>query len=174
VPARVALTDLAGIDAIDGTASATLSVRSRGATWGEFARALAGNGAISVRRGTLAGIDLIAVAETMADPLAEPMDTFGGSTAFSNLTATLAIGDGGLAAEDLSMKGAGFDLALSGKGSLINGLIEGNAELSREPDASPLKITGRWRAPIIARAAPPDAAGEQAVTHEESGSATGG
>jgi len=174
VPARVALTDLAGIDAIDGIASATVSVRSRGVTWGEFARALAGSGAISVRRGTITGIDVMDIAGLMADPLADPMDTFGGSTSFSNLAATLAVGDGGLATEDLSMKGAGFSLTLSGKGSLINGLIEGNANLAHGSDSIPLKINGRWRAPVIARESPPDVAGEQAVTHDEADAATGG
>lgn len=174
VPARVALADLAGIDSIDGTAAVSLSVQTRGATWGELARGLAGTGAVSVTRGTLTGLDITAIAETMADPLAEPLDAVAGSTAFSRLATTLTIGNGGLSTEDLTMSGSGYSLALAGKGSLISGLIEAKATLASRFGDIPLDITGRWRVPLIARQAPAALPDEQAITHDESGAATGG
>jgi AsmA protein len=174
VPARVALADLAGIDSIDGTAAVSLSVQSRGATWGELARGLAGTGAVSVTRGTLAGLDVTAIAEAMADPLAEPLEAVAGSTAFSRLAATLTMGNGGLSTGDLTMSGSGYSLALSGKGSLISGLVEAKATLAGRFGDIPLNVTGRWRVPLIARQAPAALPDEQAITHDETGAATGG
>jgi hypothetical protein len=72
------------------------------------------------------------------------------------------------------MEGSGFSLDVKGKGSLINGLVEGSAILARGTDRIPLTITGRWRAPVVAREAPPDVAGEQSIIPDEAGSATGG
>ena len=176
VPARVALADLAGIDSIDGTAAVSLSVQSRGATWGELARGLAGTGAVSVTRGVFTGLDITAIAEAMADPLAEPLEAVAvaGSTIFTRLAATLTIGNGGLSTEDLTMSGNGYSLALSGKGSLISGLVEAKATLASRFGDIPLNVTGRWRVPLIARQAPAPLPDEQAITHDETGAATGG
>jgi AsmA protein len=174
VPARVALADLAGIDALDGTAALSLSIQSRGARWGEFVLALGGTGALSVTRGVLTGIDVVDIARTMADPLAQPIDAFDGATAFSSLAATLAIGDGGFATDNLTMKGNGYSLTLKGKASLINGLVEGTAEVAAGGDIIPLKVSGRWRAPTIARDTAPATPVEQVTTHDEAGAATGG
>lgn len=154
VPLRVALTDLADISALDGTATASLRLAGRGKSWGEFARSIAGSAEAAIADGALAGFDIGEVAEAMSDPLAEPLPAGSGTTSFSDLTATLNIGEGNLATENLVMEGNGFMLALTGKGSVLNGLVDARARIDTASETVPIAITGKWRAPVVARDVP--------------------
>lgn len=171
VPARVALADIAGVDGLDGTAAVKLNLTGRGRTWGELARALAGTAAVAVTGGSLSGLDVAAIAETMADPLAEPLEPTDGTTAFSSLAATLAISGGILSTEDLVLRGTGLTVTLSGTGSVLTGLIDAKARLTTAGIDVPVAVTGRWRAPVIARDVAPAAVG---VEGEAAALPTGG
>jgi hypothetical protein len=72
-------------------------------------------------------------------------------TVFSDLTATLAIAEGNLATDDLSMVGNGYTVGVAGKGSVLNGLIDAKARIVAGETAVPVTITGKWRAPVVAR-----------------------
>jgi len=151
VPAGVALSDLVAISVLDGTAAVSLTVAGRGASWGELARSVGGTAKVAIVDGSLAGFDVSSVAEVMADPLSEPMRPGTATTAFADLTATLTISEGNLTTDDLTMTGEGFALAMAGKGSVLNGLVDAKARIMTERDEVPIAITGRWRVPTIAR-----------------------
>jgi AsmA protein len=144
-----ALQDLAGMSALDGSATASLDMSGRGKTWGEFARSIGGSARVEVRDGTLAGFDVGAVADAMGGPLAEPVQPGPESTAFSDLTASLVIAEGNLATDDLLMLGDGFRLTVAGRGSVLNGLIDARARIEMAERTVPIAITGKWRAPLV-------------------------
>ncbi len=173
MPADAALTDLFGVKALRGTAATTISVSSRGETWGEFARALGGTTSLQLASGSLDGIDVIAIARALDAPDAGPIETVGGRTHFSSLSATIGIAGGSLVTSDLRMTGPGYSLELSGKGSVVTGSVEGTADIVRPFGRVAVSIGGRWRAPVVARQDAPEAPG-QATTQDAADVATGG
>lgn len=155
VPARAALTDIAGIDGLDGSATASLAVTARGKTWGEFLRSLSGGATVEVAGGSLAQ-DLVGIADSLADPLADALTPEGGKTTFASLTATLAISGGILATDDLTLKGGPAVVTLRGDGSVVTGLVAAQGTLRALGHEVPIVVGGGWRAPRVARdAAPP-------------------
>ena len=58
VPARAALVDLAGIDALAGTGSVSLDLSTTGRSWSELVHALAGTAKLSVAEGSFTGANL--------------------------------------------------------------------------------------------------------------------
>lgn len=158
VETGTALEDTAGIDVLSGRAGATLSIGSRGKTWGELARNIAGTLIFSVRDGTLAGVDLAAAAEALAVPGAEPIQPTG-STAFTRMAANVEIREADLITRDLAIEGPDASALVAGRGSILNGLIDGTATISSGGDTVPVTITGRWRAPTLAREEEDPAAG---------------
>ena len=155
VPAS-ALASIAGITALDGTMNATFDLGSGGRIWGAFANGVKGAGTLTITDGTLNGLDVAGIADTFADPLAEPL-TGGssGSTAFSRLQSTFTVALGRLSTNDLRLEGNGWALAVEGSGSVLNGGVEAKAKVTKGGTDVPLAITGSWWAPTIARDAPP-------------------
>lgn len=157
IPALVALTDLAGIAAIDGPATATFSLTGRGRSWAAFAGSVFGSGKMTVATGALHGVDLAKVGEALSDPLAEPVAGGAGTTAFSSLSATVTIGDGELNTGDLVMEGKDFRLTLAGRGSLFNSGVSADGQLAAGTHTLPLRVTGSWGKPVVARVRKPPA-----------------
>ena len=151
VSALVALNDLVGIAALDGTATVTVDVGSRGRSWAEVAHGIAGTANVAITNGALNGLDVDAIAEAMTDPLAEPITAGGGTTAFSSLAADLAIGEGDLSTDDLVMEGDTFRVALAGRGSVLNESVDAKARLTLGTAELSLVIAGTWQAPLVAR-----------------------
>lgn len=170
VPARVALTDIAGVDGLDGTGAATLKIGGRGKTWGEFARSLTGNSAVTLAGGSIAQ-DLPAIAAAMSDPLAGEIEPEGGTTPFSALAATLAISGGILTTGDLAMKGPTAAVTLSGTGSVVTGLVDATARVVSGSDDVAVNVSGGWRRPVITRQSPspPSATGAEAAISPPTG-----
>ncbi|MCA1481980.1 AsmA-like C-terminal region-containing protein, partial [Bradyrhizobium sp. NBAIM08] len=97
VPAGVALADAFGIGALDGRATATIALGSRGGSWGAFARAIRGTANVAIANGTFTGFEIPELAAVLSDPRAGPLQPDGDSTAFQRLSGTLAITEGDLA-----------------------------------------------------------------------------
>jgi len=153
VPARVALIDLVAIPAVDGTGTATVTLGSRGRSWGEFVQGIAGTAEFSVADGSLNGIDVAELAAMALDPLAEPVGLAEGETGFASLAGTVSIGGGALETEDLVIAGDDFRIGVSGWGSVVSGQVEGQATLAVGNDLVgdiPLLIAGTWREPQFA------------------------
>jgi AsmA protein len=150
-----ALANVAGITALDGTMNATFDLASGGRIWGSFANGVKGTGTLTIANGTLKGVDVAGLADTFADPLAEPVDAGSGSTAFSRLQSTFTVALGRLSTKDLRLEGDGWAVALTGSGSVLNSGVEAKATLTKGAAEVPLAITGSWREPTIARDTPP-------------------
>ncbi len=152
VPATPALANLTGITALDGNMTGTLDLSTSGRGWGEFASRVAGKGRFTISDGTLAGVDLPAIADVLADPSAGPIVAGGGTTAFRQVTADFNLNAGELSTSDLFMEGDDFRLAVAGHGSLTSGATEARATLTNAMETIPLSIAGTWQQPAIARA----------------------
>ena len=126
VPARAALIDLAGIDALDGLGTVSLDLSTAGRSWSELARGLAGTARLSVADGSFADANLVRFGALLGNPAGFSMS---GVTAFRSLTGALTIGDGAVSIDELRAEGDGFELGLSGRASLVD------ASLSRKRDA---------------------------------------
>ena len=150
VPAGLALSDLFGVEFLDGTAALDLDLQARGSVWGSFVRSIAGTADIAVTQGSIAGIDLVALAEALAVGNEEPIAANGGSSVFSSFGARLTVGDGGVATSDLTLRASGIDLRLTGKGSLVTGAVEAQGRLLAAGQEIPIAVTGRWSAPQFA------------------------
>lgn len=104
------LTDLAGITRFTGRGDASLSFLGVGQSVDAIMRSLKGQGAISIGRGTIEGIDL--------DDLLGSFDVQGGTTVFDSMTASLQIDRGVARNADLKMGLPNFDATGSGEVNL--------------------------------------------------------
>ncbi len=152
VSARPALTDLATIGAIDGSATASVALGGQGQTWAEFAQNVAGSIKFTLADGSLQGVDLNALAAAAADAPYEPVSPGYGVMPFSRMAGTIAVNGGTFQTDNLTVSGKGFDVALSGWGSLVSGLVEAKSSLAMATSADkvqdiPVAITGTWRRP---------------------------
>jgi AsmA protein len=151
VPARVAL----GVPLLDGTGAVDLDVHSLGSNWGEFVQASAGTVSFAVSNGSLAGVDMNVLAEMADDPLAEPAFSPDSTTKFNRMTGTMSVAGGVLQTDNLLARGPDYSLAVRGWGSLLSGVIDAKATLtkSRTPGQTyevPLTIGGTWSSPQFA------------------------
>ena len=155
VAAGPALDDLAAIAALDGTATVSVDIGSRGRSWGELARAVAGNAAVEVANGSIVGFDAGELAERLSDPLAEPVAAGTGRTRFTKLATTLVVAEGSVATDDLALTAGDVRIALSGRGSIVTGLVDATATITVDNAGGagrevPVTIAGTWREPVVA------------------------
>ncbi len=150
VPTRDALTDLANISALAGTGAAVVDVTGKGQNWGEFAQSISGTVMIALADGSLAGVDVNALAGLATHPVAGALEAAKGSTGFTSMAGTLSIGGGTLETNDLVAEGKGYRVAVSGWGSLVSGIVNATATLATAGNGArevPLRIGGTWWAP---------------------------
>jgi AsmA protein len=152
VPAGPTLGSLVGIAALTGNVTGTFELSTAGRGWGEIAARVTGKGQIVIDNGTLAGLDLPAIAYILADRDAGPVVAGGGITHFTRVSADLNLEAGSIQTSDLFMEGDEFRLALAGHGSLTSGATEARATLTNATETIPVSIAGTWRQPAIARA----------------------
>jgi uncharacterized protein involved in outer membrane biogenesis len=151
VPAELALSDLANVSSLSGSTNAAFDLSARGRIWGEFVHEIGGIGQIEIGAGSLHGFDARAIARHFVDPLAEPVAAGSGVTPFTSLTAGLAIGDGTLHTDNLTMTGKDFELTLAGRGSVLSGAVDARATLTTTDGDVPLVLSGTWREAVVAR-----------------------
>jgi AsmA protein len=153
VSARAALTDLAGIQALDGLANADIQITSQGTSWAEFVQRLSGRGSFTINDGGLSGID-VGELSALADPPSEPLAAAPGAMRFGRITATATLDAGILETTDLMVRGDSFRVDLKGWGSLATGIVDAKASLSLaigdgKTKTVPIAIAGTWRRPLF-------------------------
>lgn len=154
LPLKAALTDLAGIEALDGTASGTLSLQGGGASWNAFVASLAGRGSATIANGTIGGINLGVLTGSTAAPATLENRLYNGATRFANAKSSLAITAGTVSAPDLSITGTGYSAAMAAAAVLGEPGIRarGTAMLGgrRTPaETIPFDIGGTWTHPVL-------------------------
>ncbi len=151
---KTALGELAGIDAIDGSLSGTLSLQGRGESWNALMASLTGRGSASIARGSIRGIDLSVLTASNAAIPTLMGRLFNGSTAFTAARADLSIAGPTIYAPELTVTGSGFSAEMAAEASLGSPDIRahGAIELAgrRAPPATqPFEITGSWSHPVV-------------------------
>ena len=152
IPLLPALTELAGINALDGIASATLEVSGSGADWSEALFNATGTGDVAIADGLLSGID---VNDLPAIVKGEKAWTAGSdSTSFKTLTATFVIEQGAVRTDDLTMEGENYSAKLSAKAGLSTPTLEARgifapAENGGAVAEVPFMIGGTWYDPTL-------------------------
>ncbi|HLF21493.1 MAG TPA: AsmA family protein [Aestuariivirga sp.] len=156
VSARDFFRDFAGLDRIEGEASLTAVLKSRGDSQQEMISTLRGPAAISVNKGAIRGLDASAVAAAAVEaPLAGWPLRESNVTEFDSLSAEFAIDDGIAGLATFTLDGDG--LGLAGRGEVD--LLRRNLDLAfavrlGEAEIAPVDIgvTGPWDRPKIAEA----------------------
>ncbi|MES0863072.1 AsmA family protein [Ruegeria sp. SCPT10] len=142
-----ALTTLAGVERLSGTASGAVEFLGVGQTEDQIMRSLSGKGNVDVERGVISGFDL--------DRLMGRGTGSGGTTVFNSLTASYVIDKGVLTNHDLLMSLKNF--RADGKGSVnlgarsIDYLFTPTALRANSGDgiSVPVRIEGPWSNPSI-------------------------
>lgn len=141
------LSDLADLTRFTGTGDARLSFLASGNTVDAIMRSLKGDGALSLGRGSIEGIDL--------DALLGSFDVQGGTTVFDSVTASYTIAAGVLNNNDLLMSLPNFNTTGSGQinlgGQTLDYTVVPKA-LKVNGDrglAVPVRISGPWADPKI-------------------------
>lgn len=115
------LQDFVGSSYVSGTANIQLELQGSGMDAGVIKRSLNGNGLVRLEDGVLNGVDVAAVlnaVETMIRSRQVQRLPQGGSTPFEASSATLAIRNGVVSTNDLSIKAPGWQL--TGGGTLAD------------------------------------------------------
>ncbi|MFG6559512.1 AsmA family protein [Sulfitobacter sp. 1A15299] len=148
VQMRDLLEDTAGVTRFTGAGDADLSFLGVGQSIDAIMRSLSGSGALSMGRGTIAGIDL--------DALLGSVDAEGGSTVFDSVEATFDIAKGVLRNDDLLMLLPNFNATGAGQVDLgaqtLDYTVTPKAlrvNASRGGLAVPVRIRGPWADPEI-------------------------
>ncbi len=144
--ARRFLTDAFNFTNIEGRAEFTLNLRTQGRTQAEMIAALDGRTHLEVVSGTLHGVDLGGVATSIRNALRGELIAPEAETPFQGFSATFAIADGVLAADNLSFNTE--DLRIPGVG--VIDLPRRRADLRLAPRSPrgglvfPFSIRGPW------------------------------
>ncbi len=154
LPLKAALSDLAGISALDGTASGTLSLQGRGSSWNAFVAALAGRGSLAIADGTINGIGMDVLTGSTAQPSALESRLFNGSTRFSSARGEVTIASGAVSAPAISATGAGYRIDMAAEAELGAPTISARGEATIggqrvPPLALPFTIGGTWLHPVV-------------------------
>jgi AsmA protein len=160
VPTREALGALTGIDAISGTASATVEVRGRANTWNALLQTATGSASVRLADCTIGGFDIGAIAgDGPDDTLANRPQ----ATTFDSIVATMALEGGSVTTNNLVADGADYAVTLEGSASLLQPTIKARGTLAlrgtpTRPDVGdsddgdyeiPFVIGGSWMQPLI-------------------------
>jgi AsmA protein len=142
---KIALTQLADIDTINGQVQTQLEFLGVGNTMDAIMRSLSGKGWFELGKGFFTGFDL--------EELMRSGSGNGGSTVFDSLTASYTMKDGNLFNKDLLLMIKGF--RIEGEGRI--GLGTQDLDYSFTPEATsggralriPVRVTGPWASPSI-------------------------
>jgi AsmA protein len=161
VRTELLLNDLVGMPRIKAGGAVHLDVTGRGATEAAIVKSLGGKGSVSLGGGTIAGVDLGAVArlvQTTAGLLNGAVGD-GAATSFTSLSASFAIQNGVAHTGDLHMVGPTVELSGAGTVNLSTRQIEfhlipkarlGVAGINLVDLGVPFTATGTWDDPSFA------------------------
>jgi AsmA protein len=156
VPTRQVLGALAGIEAVDGTASASFEVRGHADTWNGLLRSATGSASVRLTDCSIGGFDIGEIARDGAD---DDAGTVPAATTFESIVATMSLSDGSVTTTNLVADGIDYAVTLDeGSASLLRPTIKGRGTLalrrpSLRPDGNdfefPFIIGGSWMQPLI-------------------------
>ncbi len=154
LPLKAALSDLTGITALDGTASGTLSLQGRGASWNALVAALTGRGSLAIADGTIEGIGIDVLTGSTAAPASLESRLFNGRSRFSSARGEVTIASGAVSAPAISVIGAGYRLDMAAEAELGSPTIHARGEATIggqrvPPVALPFTIGGTWIHPVL-------------------------
>ncbi|MFC6658291.1 AsmA-like C-terminal region-containing protein [Roseibium salinum] len=150
----------------EGYVTGSIDLSGKGSTLKAVTRSLRGWGASVVRDGSLAGADIVATLERVADNSTlvdegKPLIPVAGRTYFSALVASAAVADGVVRAPHIHFRGENFKIDFSADVDLAQGEIEaaGSASLFAASSGQdwetlielPFGIGGTMREPMFAR-----------------------
>lgn len=184
---RPFLTDMLGIDRIEGTGAVNLDVSGAGASPNAIMHALGGKGAIIFKNGSIRGVDLAAVANTIQSALSGSATAADASTKFTEMGGTFTITKGVMTTKDFRLLSPFIRMAGAGNVNLgeqtIDFVVEPKAVASIKGQGGqqnvagigvPFRIQGKWSNPHYS----PDLSGVatdilKSLTSKSSGSSKG-
>jgi AsmA protein len=140
------LTAVAGLDQLEGTASARLDVASSGGSELQLVRGLNGNGAVTFTDGALVGINIAAMVRNVATAFLDPGAGEQRKTDFGELAGTFAIRDGLLTNDDMTLQAP--VLRVNGRGRVdlpartLTYLLEPKAAATLEGQGGAQQVAG--------------------------------
>ncbi len=154
LPLKAALSDLAGISALDGLASGTLSLQGRGASWNALVGSLAGRGSVAITDGTIEGIRLDVLTGSAAPPASLQARLFNGSTRFASARGDVTIAARTVSAPAITVTGNGYRLDMAAEAEIGTPEIRARGEASIggqrvPPLLVPFTIGGTWSRPVL-------------------------
>jgi AsmA protein len=140
------LTAVAGLDRLEGTASAQLDVASSGGSELQLVRGLNGTGRVTFTDGALVGINIAAMVRNAATAFLDPGAGEQRKTDFGQLAGTFAIRDGILSNDDMSLQAP--VLRVNGRGRVdlpartLTYLLEPKAAATLEGQGGAQQVAG--------------------------------
>ncbi|TCP15586.1 AsmA protein [Crenobacter luteus] len=160
---RPLLIDLFNFPRLDGHGDGHVRVRAQGSNFAAFKDTLSGDVRMSLNRGALTGIDLVAALKNLPQELKDlgntPVNAVTDQrTTFSTLSARFALENGVARNQDLKLASQLVNVSGGGKLDLVKSIVDYSLDVSANPrefarlkDVSvPLKITGPMSAPVYA------------------------
>lgn len=129
-----------------GSGSATLHVRGTGRHAAELVACMQGYGTVTVRQGTLRGVDLAAITGNFPRLVIGGFGMTEAETPFTDLTGTFVLHDGIIHTEDLALHARRLSLTATGQTRLADRTVQYHAILRRPWVRIPMAMTGPWDA----------------------------
>jgi AsmA protein len=156
VPTKPMLGALAGIETVDGTASAFVDVRARADTWNALLRTATGSASVRLAHITIGGF---AIGEFARDGSEDVTGSVEAATTFESIAGTMTLGGGSVTTTNLVADSNDYAVTLEeGSASLLHPTIKGRGTLAlRRPSLRadgdsiefPFIIGGSWLHPLI-------------------------
>jgi AsmA protein len=157
---RPLLLDLFNFSRLDGIGSGEVDVKAHGTSFAELRNTMSGTVAMSLNKGALSGIDLVAALKNLPSELKQwngPADP-NLKTTFSTLSASLQLEQGVARNQDLKLASQLVNVSGGGKLDLIQSIIDYTLDVQANPHEFsrlkgvnvPLKITGPINSPVYA------------------------
>ncbi|MBI3145380.1 MAG: AsmA family protein [Pseudogulbenkiania sp.] len=157
---RPLLVDLFNFNRLDGVGSGQVDIKARGVSFAELRNTMSGTVAMSLNKGALSGIDLVAALKNLPSELKQWNGTANPDqkTTFSTLSASLQLEQGVARNQDLKLASQLINVSGGGKLDLIQSIIDYTLDVQANPHEFsrlkgvnvPLKITGPINSPVYA------------------------
>ena len=157
LPVRAALSDLFGINQLDGTGSGTVSLSAHGSNWNGLMASLTGNGKATVTDGSFEGVNIGALSQAITSDGTMSGNLLRGSTRFTEADGTFTIDADQIVAPSILVTGSGYNITLSGEAPLQATSLSARGVLTidratgatRTPIRVPFSVGGNWEHPLL-------------------------
>ncbi len=149
--ARTALASFLGVDAIDGTGSASAVISGSAVSWNGLLRSATGSLSVKLLNCSIAGFDV----RSMAADASDDSGSKAPATTFDSVGGTLTLSGGEMQSSDIVAEGQDFSVTVDGSASLLAPTIQGRGTVAmRTPTGQnglqiPFVVGGTWLQPLI-------------------------